>query len=112
MVAQQSRRSRPHFDIPLVLLVFGLAAFGVLSVSVATFSIDSKPEDTIFNYIVSSYYGMRQAIFFLISPIVIGGAIAGGFVLVGGGVTAAMLLPKRGTKTISLSTRSRSRRRR
>ena len=67
-----TRRSRAHFDIPLTLLIFSLAAFGVLSVSVATFSTDSTVEDTLLNYIVASHYGLRQAIFFLISPIVIG----------------------------------------
>lgn len=72
MMINESRRSRAHFDIPLVLLVFGLAAFGVLSVSVATFSTSSQVEDTLLNYIVASYYGMRQAIFFLISPVIIG----------------------------------------
>lgn len=72
MMIHQSRRSRPHFDIPLVILVFGLAAFGVLFVTVATFNADSQAEGTILNYIVSSYYGQRQAIFFLISPLVIG----------------------------------------
>ena len=68
----ESRRSRAHFDIPLALMVFGLAAFGVLAVSVATFSTSSEAEDTLLNYIVASYYGMRQAIFFLISPVIIG----------------------------------------
>ena len=58
--------------MPLTLLVFGLAAFGVLSVSVATFSTSSAAEDTLLNYIVASYYGMRQAIFFFIAPIVVG----------------------------------------
>ncbi len=72
MMINESRRSRAHFDIPLTILVFGLAAFGVLSVAVATFSTSSPAEDTLLNYIVASYYGMRQAIFFLISPIVIG----------------------------------------
>ena len=72
MMINESRRSRAHFDIPLTLLVFGLAAFGVLSVSVATFSTHSPEEDTLLNYIVASYYGLRQAIFFIISPIVIG----------------------------------------
>ena len=72
MMINESRRSRAHFDSPLVLLVFGLAAFGVLSVSVATFSTSSQAEDTLLNYIVASYYGMRQAIFFLISPVIIG----------------------------------------
>ncbi|HIU18868.1 MAG TPA: rod shape-determining protein RodA [Candidatus Limiplasma stercoravium] len=68
----ESRRSRAHFDLPLVLLVFGLAAFGVLCVSVATFSTSSEAEDTLLNYIVSSYYGMRQALFLLVSPLVVG----------------------------------------
>lgn len=72
MMINESRRSRAHFDLPLVLLIFGLAAFGVLAVSVATFSTASEAEDTLLNYIVASYYGMRQAIFFLISPIIIG----------------------------------------
>lgn len=72
MMLNESRRSRAHFDIVLTALVFGLAAFGVLSVSVATFSTSSGTEETLLNYIVTSYYGMRQAIFFLISPIVIG----------------------------------------
>ncbi|MDD3334306.1 MAG: FtsW/RodA/SpoVE family cell cycle protein [Eubacteriales bacterium] len=72
MVLNGSRRSRAHFDLPLLLLVFGLAAFGVLAVSVATFSTASEAEDTLLNYIVASYYGMRQAIFFLISPVIIG----------------------------------------
>lgn len=72
MMINESRRSRAHFDIPLALMVFGLAAFGVLAVSVATFSTSSEAEDTLLNYIVASYYGMRQAIFFLISPVIIG----------------------------------------
>ena len=72
MMVNESRRSRAHFDYPLAILVMGLAAFGVLAVSVATFSTSSEIEDTVLNYIVASYYGMRQAIFFLISPIVIG----------------------------------------
>jgi rod shape determining protein RodA len=67
-----TRRSKAHFDLWLTLFVFGLAALGVLSVSVATFSTESSAEDTLLNYIVASHYGLRQAIFFLISPIVIG----------------------------------------
>ncbi|MDD6142946.1 MAG: FtsW/RodA/SpoVE family cell cycle protein [bacterium] len=72
MMVNESRRSRAHFDMPLALLVFGLAAFGVLCVSVATFSTSSAPEDTLLNYIVASYYGMRQAIFLIIAPVVVG----------------------------------------
>lgn len=72
MMLNESRRSRAHFDLPLVMMVFGLAAFGVLCVSVATFSTSSETEDTLLNYIVASHYGLRQAIFFFIAPIVVG----------------------------------------
>lgn len=72
MMINESRHSRAHFDYILVVLVMGLAAFGVLSVSIATFNTSSPVEDTLLNYIVASYYGMRQAIFFIISPVVIG----------------------------------------
>lgn len=72
MMINESRRSRAHFDFPLAILVFGLAAFGVLAVSVATFNTSSELEDTLLNYIVASYYGMRQAIFFFIAPVVVG----------------------------------------
>ena len=70
-MVNESRRSRAHLDIPLLILVFGLAAFGVLAVSVATFSTASQAEDTLLNYIVSSYYGFRQAIFFFVAFIVV-----------------------------------------
>ena len=72
MMIHESRRSRAHFDKTLAVLAFLLAGFGVLSVSVATFSTSSAIEDSLLNYIVSSDYGLRQAIFFLISPVVIG----------------------------------------
>lgn len=71
MMANESRRSRAHFDWQLMVLAFGLAAFGVLAVSVATFSTSSEVEDTLLNYIVSSYYGMRQAIFFFVAFVVV-----------------------------------------
>ncbi len=71
MMVNQSRRSRAHFDGILMFLVFALAAFGVLAVSVATFTTSSQPEDTLFNYIVSSHNGMRQAIFFFVAFIVV-----------------------------------------
>ncbi|MBE5794498.1 MAG: rod shape-determining protein RodA [Clostridiales bacterium] len=68
----ESRHSRAHTDWVLILLVFGLAAFGILAVSVATFSTSSEAEDTLLNYIVSSYYGQRQGIFFFISMVAVG----------------------------------------
>lgn len=71
MMVNESRRSRAHFDWQLMVLVFALAAFGVLAISVATFSVSSEAEDTLFNYIVSSYYGFRQAIFFFVAFVVV-----------------------------------------
>ena len=71
MMVNESRRSRAHFDWQLMVLVFSLAAFGVLAVSVATFSTASSVEDTLLNYIVTSYYGMRQAIFFFVAFVVV-----------------------------------------
>ncbi|MEG2208158.1 MAG: FtsW/RodA/SpoVE family cell cycle protein, partial [Clostridia bacterium] len=35
-------------------------------------STNSAPEDTLLNYIVASYYGLRQAIFFMIAPVIVG----------------------------------------
>ena len=67
MMVNESRRSRAHFDWILMVLVFTLAAFGVLAVSIATFSTSSAVEDTLLNYIVNSYYGMRQSIFFFVA---------------------------------------------
>jgi rod shape determining protein RodA len=72
MMLNESRRSRAHFDFWLTAMVYVLSAFGVVCVAVATFSTSSSTENTLLNYIVSSYYGLRQAIFFLISPIVVG----------------------------------------
>ena len=37
MMINESRQSRAHFDKTLVIMVFIMAAFGVLSVSVASF---------------------------------------------------------------------------
>lgn len=72
MMLNESRRSRAHFDIPLTVMVYTLAAFGVLAVTVATFSISTEVQEGALNYIVSSYYGMRQSIFLLVSPLIIG----------------------------------------
>jgi rod shape determining protein RodA len=72
MMLNESRRSKAHFDFWLTALVYILSAFGILCVAVATFSTSSDTESTLLNYIVASHYGLRQAIFFLISPIVVG----------------------------------------
>ena len=42
-----SRRSKAHFDYTLAILAFALAGFGVLCVSIATFSTSAETEDTL-----------------------------------------------------------------
>ena len=72
MMLSEDRRSRAHFDIPLTLITFALAIFGVLAVSVATYTTSSSSDASLLNHIVESSYSMRQAIFLLIAPLVIG----------------------------------------
>lgn len=72
MMISEDRRSRAHFDVTLCAIVFILAIFGVLAISVATYSTSSTPDAPLLNHIVESTYSMRQGIFLLISPIIIG----------------------------------------
>lgn len=72
MMISENRRSKAHLDIILIILTYILAIFGVLAVTIATYPVDPGPEKTLLNYIVSSTYGSRQAIFLMISPIILG----------------------------------------
>ncbi|MBQ8537457.1 MAG: FtsW/RodA/SpoVE family cell cycle protein, partial [Clostridia bacterium] len=72
MMLSEDRRSRAHFDIPLTLITFALAIFGVLAIAVATYTTSSSSEASLLNHIVESTYSLRQAIFLLIAPLVIG----------------------------------------
>lgn len=67
----ENRRSRAHFDITLTVLVFGLAIFGVIAVSVATYSTASSSDAPLLNHIVESTYSMRQFIFLMLAPFVV-----------------------------------------
>ncbi|HIT68788.1 MAG TPA: rod shape-determining protein RodA [Candidatus Aphodomonas merdavium] len=73
-----NRKARQHFDIPLLLITYALAAFGVLAITVATYSYtgETLPVDTLLARITSSYYGKRQGLFLLVSPIAIAGMMA------------------------------------
>ncbi|NLB91657.1 MAG: rod shape-determining protein RodA [Clostridiales bacterium] len=72
MMMTESRRYKAHFDIVLCLLVYTLAIFGVLAVTVATYSVGDPQEASLLQRIVQSTYGSRQGIFLLISPVVLG----------------------------------------
>ena len=67
-----TRRTKAHFDGILCVLVYSLSIFGVLAVSNATFTTTGDSSASLLNQIVSSSEGMRQAIFLLISPVVLG----------------------------------------
>ena len=70
MIAE-NRRSRAHVDVPLIVLVFGLAVFGILAVCVATYSTESTSDASLLNHIIESDSAVKQCIFFAIAPIVL-----------------------------------------
>lgn len=72
MMISENRRSKAHLDIILIILTYILAVFGVLAVTIATYPVDPESEKTLLNHIVSSTNGSRQALFLLISPIILG----------------------------------------
>lgn len=68
----ENRHARAHVDIPLLILVFGMALFGVVAVCVATYTTDSNSEATFLQHVVSSSYTMRQCLFLMMAPLVVG----------------------------------------
>ena len=52
-------------------MVFSLALFGILAVSVATFSTSSSSDESLLSHIVSSTYAMRQLLFVFADILVI-----------------------------------------
>ena len=67
-----SRRTRAHVDGILLALVFAMAVFGVVAVCVATFSPDSDPDASFLNHVVESSFAMRQCLFLMLAPLVVG----------------------------------------
>ncbi len=76
MMITENRRAKAHLDLSLIILTYILAIFGVLAVTIANYQVNSAPEMTLLNHIVESTYGSRQAIFLLISPIILGVIVA------------------------------------
>ena len=73
-----NRRARQHFDFPLLLITYALAIFGVFAITVATYKYtgETLAVDTLLARVTSSYYGKRQGLFLLVSPIAILGMMA------------------------------------
>lgn len=68
----ENRHARAHIDIPLLMMVFAMAVFGVYCVCIATFTTSSDIDAPLLNHIVESSYTMRQIFFLLIAPLVVG----------------------------------------
>lgn len=68
----ENRRARAHVDIPLLALVFAMSLFGVVAVCVATYSPDSTSDTSFLNHVVESSYTLRQCLFLLVAPLVVG----------------------------------------
>jgi len=67
----EDRRSRAHFDWPLFIVTYGLAIFGVYCISIATFNPEKGTDLSLLNYILNSRTASWQAIFCLVSPLII-----------------------------------------
>ena len=67
----ENRRARAHVDVPLIMMVFGLAIFGVLAVCVATYSTTSTADASLLNHIAESTNAVRQCVFLMIAPVIL-----------------------------------------
>ena len=70
MIAE-NRRSRAHIDKTLIVLVFGLALFGVLAVCIATYSTSSTSDASLLHHIVESSSAIRQCVFLFMAPFIL-----------------------------------------
>jgi len=68
----ENRHSRAHTDVVLIAMVFAMSLFGVVAVCVATYSPDSTSDTSFLNHIFESSYAVRQSLFLLVAPLVIG----------------------------------------
>lgn len=68
----ENRHARAHVDIPLLVLVFAMSVFGVVAVCVATYTPDSTSDTSFLNHVVESSSTMRQCLFLLVAPLVVG----------------------------------------
>ena len=72
MTVTEKNHSRPHVDIVLIAMVFAMSLFGIVAICVATYSPDSTSDTSFLNHVVESSYTMRQCLFVLIAPLVVG----------------------------------------
>lgn len=76
VMSTEDRRTRAHLDIPLILITYALALFGVYSIAIATFNPDKGTDLSVLNYILNSNSASWQAVFILASPLILGFLVA------------------------------------
>ena len=67
ITSTEDRRTRAHLDIPLLIITYALAVFGVYCIAIATFNPDKGTDLSVLNYILNSSSASWQAIFCLVS---------------------------------------------
>ncbi len=72
MTITENRHARAHVDGILIALVIAMALFGIVAVCVATYSPSSTSDTSFLNHIVESSYAMRQCLFVLMAPLILG----------------------------------------
>lgn len=68
MMLAEDRRTKPHFDFILLLMMYLMMLIGVLAVSVATYNPAVSADLPLINRIINSESGRWQAIFTVASP--------------------------------------------
>ncbi|MBQ8072741.1 MAG: rod shape-determining protein RodA [Clostridia bacterium] len=68
----ERRAYRAHTDLVLIFLVGVMSLMGIVAVCVATYTPDSSPDISFLNHVVESSYTMRQCLFVLVAPLVVG----------------------------------------
>ena len=68
----ERRAYRAHTDIWLIILVAAMSLMGIVAVCVATYSPNSSSDISFLNHVVESSYTMRQCLFVLVAPLVVG----------------------------------------
>ena len=75
-LASEDRRMRAHIDVPLIVMTYIIALFGVFAIAIATFNPDKGTELSLLNYILNSSSASWQAVFLMASPLILAFMVA------------------------------------
>ena len=76
VMSTEDRRTRAHLDIPLLVITYALALFGVYCIAIATFNPDKGTDLSVLNYILNSNSASWQTVFCMASPLILGFLVA------------------------------------